>query len=199
MEEKETKGPQEHAAEDSAAQIEEEAAAQPGEPGQDAEATTEIKQDEALEKPEDAEDFKSKYLYLAAELENQKKRFHKEREYLAKFSNERILSELIEVIDNLERTVAAIEKDEDEKVKNIVKGIDMVKKQLLDTLACHGLTVQESLGKDFDPNFHEAMAQEESDLESNKIISVFEQGYKLNGRLLRAAKVVVAKKNSPII
>ena len=139
------------------------------------------------------EDFKSKYLYLAAELENQKRRFQKERENIFKFGSEKILSDLIEVVDNLERTVAAINKNEDEKIKNIVKGIDMVRKQLLDTLDRHGLTHLESLGKDFDPSIHEAVAQEESDQESNKIISVFERGYKLNGRLLRAAKVVVAK------
>ncbi|MCY4643410.1 MAG: nucleotide exchange factor GrpE [Bacteriovoracales bacterium] len=142
---------------------------------------------------EEKEDFKSKYLYLAAELENQKKRFQKEREQLTKFGGEKILGDFLEVADNLGRTVTAIEKDEDEKVKNIVKGINMVKKQFLDKLRRHGLTPVESLGKDFDPAVHEAMAQEESDQEANKVISVFEEGYKLNGRLLRAAKVVVSK------
>ena len=145
------------------------------------------------ERGEKAEDFKAKYLYLAAELENQRKRFDKERENIFKFSNEKILSDLIEVVDNLERTIAAIEKSEDDKVKNIVKGVNMVKKQFLDTLGHHGLCPLESLGQEFDPSIHEAMAQEESDQESNKIINVFEQGYKLNGRLLRAAKVIVAK------
>ena len=139
------------------------------------------------------EDFKSKYLYLAAELENQKKRFQKERESFFRFGSERILGDLIQVVDNLERTIAAIEKDKDEKVHNIVTGINMVKKQFLDTLGRHGLTLLESLGKEFDPSVHEAMAEEESEQESNKIISVFEQGYKLNGRLLRAAKVIVSK------
>ena len=145
------------------------------------------------QKEEQKQDFKSKYFYLAAELENQRKRFQKERENLFKFGAEKILSDLIEVVDNLERTVAAIEKSDDEKVKNIVKGVNMVKKQFLDTLERHGLSPLESLGKEFDPNVHEAMAQEESDQQSNNVIRVFEQGYKLNGRLLRAAKVIVAK------
>ena len=148
---------------------------------------------EKQESIEEAEDFKGKYLYLAAELENQRKRFQRERENLLKFGGEKILHDLVEVVDNLERTVAAIESSEDEKIKNIVSGIDMVKKQFLHTLACHGLTSMDSLGEDFDPSFHEAMAQEESDHPPNRIIRVFERGYKLNGRLLRAAKVIVAK------
>ena len=149
---------------------------------------------EREERPgEEREDFKSKYLYLAAELENQRRRFQREKEHIFKFGSEKILSDLIEVVDNLERTIAAIEKSDDEKVQNIVKGVALVKKQFLDTLQRHGLYPLESLGKEFDPTLHEAMGQEESDQESNKIINVFEQGYKLNGRLLRAAKVIVAK------
>ena len=142
---------------------------------------------------EKQEDFKSKYLYLAAELDNQRKRFQRERESLFKFGGEKILGDLIQVADNLERTIDAIQGDEDEKVKKIMSGVAIVKKQFLDTLARHGLTPVESLGKDFDPNVHEAMAQEESDQGANKIIRVFEQGYMLNGRLLRAAKVIVSK------
>ena len=164
-------------------------------PSEEKKAQT-LEQDLESEKKEEErerEDFKSKYLYLAAELENQKKRFQKEREQLIKFGAEKILGDLLEVVDNLGRTLDAIERDEDEKVKNIVKGIDMVKKQFLDKLTRHGLSPVESLGKDFDPAFHEAMAQEESDQESNKVIGVFEEGYQLNGRLLRAAKVVVSK------
>ena len=154
---------------------------------------TEAQEQQNDKEVEVEEDFKSQYLYLAAELENQKKRFQRERENLFKFGGEKILSDLIEIIDNLERTITAIEKDKNEKVKNIAVGVNMVKKQFLDTLNRHGLTPLESLGKEFDPSIHEAMAQEESDQESNRIIRVFEQGYKLNGRLLRAAKVVVAK------
>ena len=141
------------------------------------------------------EDFKSKYLYLAAELENQKKRFRREQENFFKFGGERILGDLIEVIDNLERTIAAIEKDQDEKVQNIVTGINMVKKQFIEVLGRHGLTPLESLGEEFDPSVHEAVAEKESEQEeSNKVVSVFEEGYKLKGRLLRAAKVVVSKR-----
>ena len=146
-----------------------------------------------VEPAESPEDFQSKYLYLAAELENQRKRFQRERENLFKFGGEKILSDLLKVIDNLERTIAAIEQDQDKKIQNISIGVKMVKKEFLDTLSRHGLSCLESLGQEFDPNLHEAIGEKESTQETNRVIEVFEQGYKLNGRLLRAAKVIVAK------
>lgn len=142
----------------------------------------------------DQEDYKSKFFYIAAEMENMKKRFAREKESLIKFGNEKILSGLIEVVDNFDRTLEAIEKDEDEKVKNIYAGIEMVRKQFLTELKNNGLEVVESLGEIFDPNFHEALAQQPCEgKKDQEIIQVFQQGYKLNGRLLRAAKVVIAK------
>lgn len=142
----------------------------------------------------EAEDFKKKYYYLAAEMENARRRFEREKENLLKYGNEKVLSGLIEVVDNLERTLAAIGKDEDEKVKNIVIGIDMVTKQFLNVLNQNGLTQVDALGKTFDPNFHEAMAQQKADGKADQeIICEYQKGYVLNGRLLRASKVVVAK------
>lgn len=149
---------------------------------------------EEEDKKEDV-DYKEKFYYLAAEMENMRRRFEKEKSDLLKFGNERVLSSLLDVMDNFERTLDAIEKVEDEQVKNIHVGIDMVKKQFLDVLEKNGLEQVESLGKIFDPNFHEAMGQQPSeDKEDNEIISEYQKGYKLNGRLLRAAKVIVAKK-----
>ena len=83
--------------------------------------------------------------------------------------------------------------DQDQKVKNIVFGLDMVKKIFTDAMSKHGLVALESVGKDFDPNFHEAMSQEYAEgKRPNEIIKEFQRGYTLNGRLIRAAKVVVA-------
>tara|TARA_R110000868_G_scaffold334495_5_gene595204 strand:- start:494 stop:1042 length:549 start_codon:yes stop_codon:yes gene_type:complete len=144
-------------------------------------------------KPQE-EDFKSKFYYLAAEMDNLRKRHEREREQLIKFGNEKVLSGLLDVIDNLERTTAAIENDEDEKIKNIFIGIDMVRKQFLDCLKNNGLETIESVGKDFDPNFHEALAQQPApEKREGEVITEYQKGYVLNGRLLRAAKVVVAK------
>lgn len=145
-------------------------------------------------KVKELESFKEKYFYLAAEMENSRKRFEREKENLIKFGNEKVLSGLVEVIDNLDRTLTAIKDDQDEKVKSIHIGVDMVKKQMMDTLKANGLERVEALGKIFDPNFHEALAQQPApESEDQEIIQVFQDGYLLNGRLLRAAKVIVAK------
>ncbi len=138
-------------------------------------------------------DYKAKFLYLAAELDNLKKRHQRERDNLLKFGNEDLLLDLIEVVDNFERTENALRVDEDEKTKNILVGIDMIRKQFLDVLSKHGLNPVEALGKDFDPNFHEALTKEKCEGKRElEVIKEFQKGYLLNERLVRAAKVVVA-------
>lgn len=137
--------------------------------------------------------FKEKFYYLAAEIDNMKKRFEREKDNLIKFGNEKVLSGLLDVVDNLDRTVDAIAGDEDEKVKNIHSGIEMVRKQFLEVLKANGLEKIEALGEIFDPNLHEAMAQQPAEgKKDQEIIQVYQHGYVLNGRLLRAAKVVIA-------
>lgn len=138
-------------------------------------------------------DYKAKYFYVAAEMDNYRKRMEREKENLIKYGNERVLSDLIQVVDNFERTIEMLKHDEDPKIKNIVVGMDMVTKQFIDTLSKHGLTVVQSVGKEFDPHLHEAMAQEYVEgAKPNQIVKEFQKGYSLNGRLVRAAKVVVA-------
>lgn len=148
---------------------------------------------EVLDPKKDEVDYKAKYFYIAAEMDNYRKRMERERENLLKYGNEKVLSDLIEVMDNFERTIEMLKFDKDEKVKNILTGLEMVSKQFLDTLSKHGLTPVESVGKDFDPNFHEAVAQEYVEgKKPNEVVKEFQRGYILNGRLLRAAKVVVS-------
>lgn len=151
---------------------------------------------EALPKDEakkEEVDYKAKYFYIAAEMDNYRKRMEREKENLLKYGNERVLQDLIQVIDNFDRTLEMLQGDEDQKVKAIVTGLNMVNKQFLDTLGKQGLTPIESIGKDFDPNFHEALAQEYVEgKRPNEIIKEFQKGYILNGRVIRAAKVVVA-------
>ena len=154
----------------------------------------ELKAQEKEEKKPAKEDFKEKYYYLAAEMQNMQRRFEKDRENLLKYGNEKLLNDMIDVVDNLERTLGFISTDEDEKVKNIVVGIEMIKKIFLDNLEKHGLKQIDALGKEFDPHFHEALAQQPADdKEDNEIIQVHQTGYQLNDRVIRAAKVVIAK------
>ena len=154
----------------------------------DAKSNAQVKQSGNQE-----EDFKAKYLNLVEEFKTQKKLFQQEREKLVKVGEKKIIGDLLEVLDNFDRIIASLEINQSEEFKNIAEGIYMVKKLFLKKLNRHGVTLIESLGKDFDPHVHEAMFVEESELGSNKVIRVFEEGYEWNGQLLRAAKVVVSK------
>jgi molecular chaperone GrpE len=157
------------------------------------EEVEELKEEISAEAKELAE-FKDKFYYVAAEMENMKKRHERDMQSQLKYGNEKVLKGLLDVVDNLERTLMAIENDQDDKVKNIFVGVDMVRKQFIDVLKNNGLEQVEAMGKIFDPNFHEAMAQQPAEgKENDEIIQVYQQGYILNGRLLRAAKVVIAK------
>jgi molecular chaperone GrpE len=152
-----------------------------------------VESESASAPKKDEPDYKAKYFYVAAEMDNYRKRMEREKENLLKYGNERVLSDLLEVVDNFERTIDMLKPDEDQKIKNIVFGLDMVRKQFIDTVSKHGLTPVESVGKEFDPNFHEAMSQEYAEgKKPNEILKEFQKGYILNGRLIRPAKVVVA-------
>jgi molecular chaperone GrpE len=144
-----------------------------------------------LKKPE--VDYKEKYFYVAAEMDNYRKRMEREKENLVKYGNERVLSDLLQVVDNFERTIEMLKPDQDPKIKNIVTGLDMVSKQFIDALSKHGLTPVDAIGKDFDPHLHEAVAQEYVEgKKPNEVTKEFQKGYTLNGRLIRPAKVVVS-------
>ena len=156
----------------------------------DSNAETTVEQKESQEQ----ESYKDKFYYLAAELQNQQKRYERERENFLKFGNEKILKDMVDVVDNFERALEHIEVGDDEKVKNIVEGIEMIQKVFMDTLAKYGLKKIEALGSEFDPNFHEALAhQPAEDKKDMEIILVHQDGYTLNERVIRAAKVIVAK------
>ncbi len=158
----------------------------------DSSASKPEKEPKKVEVPK--EDFKSKYYYLAADMDNLKKRFNREKENLLKYGNERILKSIIDVVDDFDRTLDALSSDTDEKTKTIIEGVDMVKTKLINCLALNGLEPIESIGKIFDPNFHEAMStQTTADKKDQEIITEFQKGYLLNGRLLRASKVIIAK------
>jgi molecular chaperone GrpE len=127
-------------------------------------------------------------------MQNMQRRFDREKESLLKFGSEKILKDMLDVVDNLERTLGFINKDEDEKVKNIVVGIEMISKMFIESLGKHGLKQIDALGKEFDPNFHEALAQQPAEGKANmEIIQVHQNGYTLNERVLRPSKVIVAK------
>ncbi len=158
------------------------------------EEVTEITEEKGTlseEKPAEV-DYKEKYYYLAAEMDNLRKRLDREKSQIIKFGLEGVLSDLVQVVDTFELTLKAVRNVDDEQVKNIVVGLDMVNNQFLSTLKKHGLEKIETENKDFDPNFHEAIGQEDGKKE-NKILREEQSGYVLNGRVLRASKVIVSK------
>ena len=135
-----------------------------------------------------------RFLRVSAEFENYKKRSAREMSEFKKFANESLIKELLLIIDNLERAIN-LSKDEGSSNNGLIEGIDMTLKKLLKILGEFGLKQIESLEKTFDPNFHQAVMQEETDKHSqNTVIKELQKGYILNERLLRPAMVVVSKK-----
>jgi molecular chaperone GrpE len=142
----------------------------------------------------EAKDNYDRYVRLVAETENFKKRSVRERDDAIRYANESLLKELLPVIDNLERAIAHAAAVGGDNGKNLVEGVEMVLKGLLDVLSKIGVTQISALGQPFDPSKHEAMAQVESDAHApNTVVQELHKGYQFRDRLLRAALVSVAK------
>ena len=134
-------------------------------------------------------------LRTAADAENFKKRLQREKEEQTRYANESLMRELLPVIDNLERALEHSEAGADQG--GLLEGLNMTLKGFLDTLTRFGCTPVEAAGKPFDPNFHEAVSQEESaDHEPNTVLRELQKGYMLKERLLRPAMVLVSKRTS---
>ena len=134
---------------------------------------------------------KDTFLREKAELENFKKRLTKEKEDFVQFANERLLKELLQIEDNLERAMAA----PNATLESLKEGVEMIQKQFKDFLKNQKVEAIEALGKPFDPNLHEVLNQQESEEHEEKtVIEEYSKGFTLNGRILRSAKVVISKK-----
>ena len=131
------------------------------------------------------------YIRLAADFDNYRKRQEHEREELLKFGTENALKKMLEVLDNFERGKKALENVEDcEKVK---ESFNLVHKQVIDTLTKLGLEEIETEGKEFDPNFHDAVMQTPtSEQPEHTIMNELQKGYKMGDKVLRPALVNVA-------
>ena len=133
----------------------------------------------------------NRYIRLAADFDNYRKRQAQERENLLKYGAENTLKQLIEVLDNFDRGQKAVENIEDcQKIKD---SFNLVLKQMKDTLTKIGLETIETEGKEFDPNFHEAVMQTPtSEHPEGTIINELQKGYKIGDKVLRASLVNVA-------
>lgn len=143
---------------------------------------------------EEAKQHYDKLLRVMAEFENFKKRMGKEQEDLAKYSNEKLLSELLPSLDDLDRVLEHVPMDASEEVKNFADGVELARKTLGKTLEKFGLKEVAAQGEPFDPTHHEAIAAVESEAhEPGNVITVHRKGYWLFDRLLRPAMVTVSK------
>ncbi len=144
-------------------------------------------EEETADTEADKEDADARYLRLMADFQNYKKRVEKEKKDLQSYANEKIITELLSVLDNFERAL-----QQEAGGDGFKEGMEMIFKQLGDVLEKSGLAEIAALGEDFDPNFHNAvMTEETEEYESGKVSGVMQKGYTLNGRVIRPSMVKV--------
>ncbi len=136
-----------------------------------------------------------KFMRLAAEFENYKKRTTQEMQSRIKFASQPLALNIITGLDNLERALVQAKEEENEQLKEFVRGVEMVQQQLFEALKQNNIERVYPKGEPFDPNKHEAMGVIETDeIEPDHIAEVFQAGYFLHDRVIRPAMVQVAKK-----
>jgi molecular chaperone GrpE len=147
---------------------------------------------ELAAKTREIAELNDKYLRALAESENIRKRARQQSEETVRLQRENLIRDLLPIVDNLERAVQAARGEADSRV--IVDGVEMVLRSLLDLLKTHGVTPLTVVGQPFDPNRHEAVDQVESaEHPPNTVVSEFHRGYLIGDRMLRPARVAVAK------
>lgn len=156
-------------------------------------AEAEVSETDALRK--EAEEMKNLAQRTQADFMNYKKRVEKEKKDISAFANEKIMEELLEVIDNFDRALQSGKVEEtleDGKMSPFYQGVEMILKQLLDKLGKFGLEEIHAEGADFDPNFHHAVMQVEGE-EPDKVVEVLQKGYILKEKVIRPSMVKVSK------
>ena len=158
---------------------------------------------EDIKKEENLEDklktVEDKLLRMMAEMENQRRRFEKERQEAFEFGGFNFARESLSLLDNIDRATASFKNDENLKnnkdLDKIIEGIEVVKKDLISIFKKNGIELIECINKKFDPNFHQAMLElEDNTKESGTVVQEIQRGYMMKDRLLRPSLVGVTKK-----
>ena len=161
------------------------------------------KNDNFLTKKETVEDklkgIEEKLLRTLAEMENQRRRFEKERQEAFEFGGFNFARESLSLLDNIDRATASFKNDENLKnnkdLDKIIEGIEVVKKDLISIFKKNGIELIECMNKKFDPNFHQAMLElEDNTKEAGTVVQEIQKGYMMKDRLLRPSLVGVTKK-----
>ena len=145
------------------------------------------------------EELNDKLLRSLAENQNLRKIHEKEREDLIKYSSSSFAREILNLADNLERAFGLFKdnpKFKSDEFKDTMLGIELIEKELINSFDKNGIKSFESVGKKFDPNFHQALNEVESEQEDGTVINEIQKGYMLNDRLLRPALVSISKKKT---
>ncbi len=153
------------------------------ESGEDRLAALEAERDEAVDR----------WKRAAADFDNYRKRVARERAELVTLANERLVKELLPILDDLERALVAASEHEEAQLED---GVRLVHRALAELLGRHGVQEIETAGK-FDPHVHEALLSQPSDAEEGSVIDVVQKGYTLGDRVVRPARVVVAAAPQP--
>jgi len=141
---------------------------------------------------------KEEVLRAHAELHNTRRRAEQDVEKAHKFGQEKLIGELLVVIDNLERALQAVPEKNDPQVQALYQGVELTLKSFIDVLDRFSVEQIDPEGEPFDPQRHEAMTlQENSEVEPNTVVAVMQKGYTLHGRVIRPARVIVSRSRSP--
>ena len=150
-------------------------------------------QNEENDKTKELEERLEQALRAYAACENDKKIMEKQKQQAIDYATEKFAKDLLPVIDTLELAVKNIKASEDECVKDMVEGVELTLKKMADTFKNHGIEAVEH--NEFDPNFHQAVQQVNSDEhEDGEIVEIYQKGYKLKDRLIRPSMVTICKK-----
>ena len=156
-----------------------------------------LKESEYLKLKEEADKAKvywDRILRLQADFENTRKRLEKEKQDFVKFANEGIILELLNILDDLERTLGLAQPNH-QYLPAFLKGVEMILAHLYEMLKEYGVKPLEAEGKLFDPHYHEALMQvENKDVPEHTVVEELQKGYMLNDRVIRTAKVKVSKR-----
>lgn len=142
---------------------------------------------------EEAKTHYDKLLRVMAELDNYKKRSEREKNELVRYSNEQLVTDLLPVLDDLDRVLEHLPHGASEELKHFVSGVQMVAKQFKIALAKYGLKEIKTKKEKFNPEYHEAVAHISSDVPADYVANEHRKGYTLNDRVIRAAMVSVSK------
>ena len=150
--------------------------------------------DELQQALEEVEKYKDLALRAEAEMQNLQRRTARDVENAHKFALEKFLQNLLPIVDSLEKAIEAAEQAAESEDDPMLEGVRLCNKLLLDVLGREGIEIIDPVGEPFDPNEHQAISTVENpEMEPNSVFAVVQKGYRLNGRLVRAAMVMVTK------